>query len=263
VSAVFTYRVERYPQANLNTAAPLDSWVLTTAADPGPDGITGTADDGTFSYYDRTLSGSQTLITNDPTSKQTYKGLEITATKRFSNKWQMLAGYTYAHTTLRDLSVGTSPNDFLNTTGPTNNDRPQQFKLTGSYVLPYDIYLGANLRVQSGPPINRQIAAPLAFGGSATINVEPQGSHRLPTMKTLDLRVAKTFPMGSRSFEADLDIFNLTNAATIWEEQSLTGRLNVFQGGDPNGAVNNIQQFMAPTQILAPRIIRFGVTYNF
>jgi len=263
LSAVFTYRAERYRQANLNTAAPLDTWVLTTAPDPGPDGIMGTPDDGTYSYYDRTLPGSQTLITNDPTSKQTYKGIEITATKRFSNKWQMLAGYTYAHTTLKNLSVGTSPNDFLNTTGPTNNDRPQQFKLTGSYVLPYDIYLGANLRVQSGPPINRQISAPLAFGGSTTINVEPQGSHRLPTMKTLDLRVAKTFQMGSRSFEADLDIFNLTNAATIWEEQSLTGRLNVFQGGDPNGAVNNIQQFMAPTQILAPRIIRFGVTYNF
>ena len=34
------------------------------------------------------------VITNDPNVVQSYKGLEITLTKRLSNRWQMLAGYT-------------------------------------------------------------------------------------------------------------------------------------------------------------------------
>ena len=265
LSTVFTYRSERYQQASLNTAAPLSTWVLVSRADPGPDGLTGTTDDGSYSYYDRTLSGTRTLITNDPTAKQTYKGLEITATKRLSEKWQMLAGYTYSKTTLSDLSVGTSPNAFLNTEGPVFNDRPHQFKLTGSYILPYDIYLGANYRFQNGPPINRTISAPLSFGGgSTTVNIEPQGAHRLDSLQTLDLRLAKTFRMGaSRVLEVDVDISNLTNANTVWEQRSLTGRLNVRKGGDPAGEIINIQQFLSPTQILAPRLIRLGISYRF
>ncbi|MGE5245633.1 MAG: carboxypeptidase regulatory-like domain-containing protein [Betaproteobacteria bacterium] len=269
LSAVYTYRVERYPQTSINTASPFSTWVLTSAVDPGPDGLIGTADDGTYNYYDRTIPGNQTLITNDPTSRQTYKGIEITATKRFSRRWQMLAGYTYARTTLRDLSLGASPNDLLNAEGPVTNsggssDRPQAFKLTGNYILPYDITFGANLRVQSGPPINRRISAPLSFGGSATVNIEPPGAHRLPALKTVDLRLGKIFQMGpSHAFEADLDIFNLTNANTAWEAYSLTGRVSVHQGGNASAPLLNLQEFMTPDQILAPRIIRFGVSYRF
>jgi hypothetical protein len=265
LSAVFTYRVERYPQANLNTAAPLDTWVLVTAPDPGPDGLTGTADDSTVDYWNRTLPGSLTQITNDPTSRQTYKGLEITATKRFSQRWQLLAGYTYSHARIKDQSVGTSPNDFLNTEGPIFYDRPHQLKVSGSYMLPYDISVGGNYRYQSGPPINRQISESLSFGGgSATINVEPQGAHRVDAYNTIDLQASKTFPLPSnRSIEVNMVIFNLTNANTQWELRSLTGRLNVRQAGDPNGQINNIQQFLSPSQILAPRIIRFGVAYRF
>jgi len=266
LSAVFTYRVERYPQANLNTAAPLDTWVPATGADPGPDGLTGTADDGTYSYFNRTLPGSRTLITNDTESRQTYKGLEITATKRFSQNWQLLAGYTYSKARLDDLSVAVSPNAFLNTEGPIAlYDRTHQLKISGNYVLPYDINLGANYRMQTGPPINRQIVAPLSFGGgSETINVEPAGSYRLDTQNVIDLRVAKVFRFGGdRAFEVDMDIFNLTNANTAWELRSLTGRLNVREGGDPNGQIINIQQWLSPSQILAPRIIRFSVSYRF
>ena len=265
LSAVLTYRAEQRPQASSDIAAPLHTWVMVTRPDPGPDGLTGTPDDGTYSYYDRTSSGSITVIQNDPNSRQIYRGLEITLSKRLSRKWMMLAGYTYSRARLRDLSIGTSPNVFLNTEGPIFNDRPQQFKLSGSYLLPRDVYVGANLRVQSGPPINRQISAPLSFGGgSETINVESQGAHRLDSLRTIDLRVAKTFKLASnREIETNLDIFNLTNTNTAWERRSLTGRLDVRPSGDPNGAVLNIQQFLSPSQILAPRIVRFGVAVRF
>ena len=96
------------------------------------------------------------------------------------------------------------------------------------------------------------------------MNVEPQGSQRLDTQHVVDMRLAKTFRLPSeRAFEIFMDVFNLTNANTAWELRSLTGRLNVREGGDPNGQVNNIQQFLSPTQILAPRIIRFGASFRF
>lgn len=266
LSTILTYRVERDTQANLNTAAPLSTWVLVSGIDPGPDGLTGTPDDATFPYYNRTQAGSRTLITNDTKRRQTYKGIELTATKRFSNRWQLLAGYTYSQSRIKGISVATSPNAFLNTEGPTDQfDRPHQLKLSGNYVLPYDINLAANFRLQSGPPITRQISAPLSFGGgSETINVEPLGTHRLDAQRVVDLRLAKVFKLpNERALEIDMDVFNLTNANTSWERRSLTGRLNIREGGDPNGQVLNIQQFMSPSQILAPRIIRVGASFRF
>ena len=197
--------------------------------------------------------------------RSTRIGKSITAAKRLSNRWQVLAGYTYARAKFTNLSVGTSPNAFLNTEGPIYNDRPHQFKLTGSYILGYDIYVGANYRFQNGPPINRQISAPLSFGGgSTTFNIDPQGTDRLPSLQTMDLRVAKTLKVGGkRTVEVDLDISNLTNADTAWEFRSLTGRLNVRKSGDPNGEIINIQQYLSPTQILGPRIVQLGFAFRF
>jgi len=80
----------------------------------------------------------------------------------------------------------------------------------------------------------------------------------------MDLRVAKTLKVGGkRTVEVDLDISNLTNADTAWEFRSLTGRLNVRKSGDPNGEIINIQQYLSPTQILGPRIVRLGFAFRF
>ncbi|MEZ5283458.1 MAG: hypothetical protein R2712_01360 [Vicinamibacterales bacterium] len=62
-------------------------------------------DDGTFEFYNRTSTANLVYLTNDPTSLQTYKGIELTLTKRMSNRWQMLAGYTFAHTRISGVSV--------------------------------------------------------------------------------------------------------------------------------------------------------------
>ncbi|HSL22887.1 MAG TPA: TonB-dependent receptor, partial [Vicinamibacterales bacterium] len=266
LSTVFTWRDERNVQASLNEAAPLNTWVEATRADPGPDGLAGTGDDSSFTYFNRTLSGTRTVITNDPEQTQTYRGIEITATKRFTNRWQALAGYTYSRAKQKDISVTTDPNDFINFDGPINlNDRPHQLKLSASYMLPYDVYVAGNYRHQSGPPVTRQVNAPLSFGGgSVNVFVEPRGSHRLDPLRTIDLRAAKTFRFAAgREIELNVDIFNLANANTVWEVRTLTPQISVRRGGDPAGELIRIPQFMSPTQILSPRIIRFGASWRF
>jgi hypothetical protein len=266
-SAAFTYRREKNIQVSANPDNPYAA-TPTVGVDPGLDGLTGTADDGTFQYFERLSAANRTLITNDPTRLLSYKGLEITGTKRLSNRWQMLAGYTWSTNRQDDASVDTSPNLLINTDGvittAANADRPHQFKVTGSYLLPYrDILLSANFRSQSGPPVTRQISQRLAIGGNQTINLEPLGNTRLDRLNTLDLRVSKNFRLGTKELAANLDLSNLTNANTVWEVRTLTPSITVRQNGDPNGTLNRIPQFMSPTQVLGPRIMRLGVSFKF
>ncbi len=275
VSAVFTHRLERNPQATSNPANPFDAF-LTTRADAGRDGVLGTSDDGVFQFYDRKSTVlNQTYFTNDRNYRQTYNGLELTATKRMSNRWQMVAGYTYARSRVEGLSVNINPNTLLNVTGPLAGqntgfngqigDRPHQFKATGTYVLPfYDIGLAANFNSQSGIPITRQVAVAQTVGGVSTVNVEPLGSFRLPRRTVGDLRVFKTQRFGgSRELEASVDFNNLTNVNTFWDARTLSGTINLRQNGDPTGAINTLPQFASPAQVYGPRNVRFNVAFRF
>ena len=201
----------------------------------------GTGDDGTYSFFQRISAANRTLITNDPKVVQSYKGLEITLTKRLSNRWQMLAGYLRRNR-IENSSVDVSPNFLINANGnitsdgpvtgasrcagcaQANADRPNQFKLTGMYVLPWrEVILSGNFRSQQGPAFTRQISRTLAIGAAQTINLEPLGSTRIGTLTTIDLRVGKLFRFNnSRSLEASLDFDNLMNADTVWNVRSLT-----------------------------------------
>ena len=275
LSAIFTHRLERNPQATSNPANPFDTF-LTTRPDAGRDGVLGTGDDGVFQFYDRKSTVlNQTYFTNDRSYRQTYNGLEITATKRMSNRWQMLAGYTYARSRVEGLSVNINPNTLINVTGPlagqnTNfngqiGDRPHQFKVTGTYVLPfYDIGLAANLNALSGIPITRQVAVAQTVGGVSTVNVEPLGSYRLPSRTTGDVRVFKTARLGgAREIEASVDFHNVTNINTFWDARTLGGTINLRQNGDSTGAINTLPQFGSPAQVYSPRNIRFNVAFRF
>ena len=267
LSVIGTHRVERDIQATSNPARPFDTF-LTTRADVGRDGVAGTADDSTFRFYNRTVGGTNlTHHINDPTFRQTYNGVEITATKRMSNRWQMLMGYTYSQTRQKGLSVNVNPNALINAEGPVTGqigDRPHQFKVTGTYLLPwYDIGFAANLNRQSGAVITRSINTALTVGGNTAVNVEPLGSYRLPTRTAGDLRFFKTANFGTRSLEVSVDVHNFTNTNTFWDARSLGGTIGLRQNGDPNGAINTVPQFASPAQVYGPRNIRFNVAFRF
>jgi len=237
--------------------------------------VLGTGDDGVFQFYDRKSTVlNQTYFTNDRSYRQTYNGLEITATKRMSNRWQMLAGYTYARSRVEGLSVNINPNTLINVTGPlagqnTNfngqiGDRPHQFKVTGTYVLPFfDIGLAANLNAQSGIPITRQVAVAQTVGGVSTVNVEPLGSFRLPSRRVGDLRLFKTPRWGARELEVSVDFNNLTNNNVAWDARTLRGTINLRQNGDSTGTINTLPQFASPAQVYGPRNVRFNVAFRF
>jgi hypothetical protein len=265
-SAVVTYRQEKNPQASMNPDNPYAS-TLTSAVDPGVDGVVGTADDGTYGFYARTSALNRTVITNDTNFLQTYKGLELTMNKRLSNRWQLLVGYTLAKTELNNITVNTSPNLLINATGNITDtnapDRPNQFKSTGMYILPWhDVLISGNLSIQQGPPITRQISRAVGFATNQIINLEPLGNTRLDTLTKIDVRIGKVFRFaGSRSVEASVDFDNLTNADTIW---SARNRTEATAFTDPTtGTRATLQQFLSPVAILAPRTVVFRAAFKF
>jgi hypothetical protein len=274
LSVIGTHRVERDVQATSNPANPYDTF-LTTRPDNGRDGIAGTADDSTFQFYNRTSTAvNQTFFTNDRSFRQTYNGIEITGTKRMSNRWQMLVGYTFGQSRIEGLSVNTNPNSLINVTGPLAGqntgfngqigDRPHQFKITGTYVLPwYNVGVAGNLNAQSGIAITRQVTVAQTVGGNSTVNVEPLGSYRLPSRAAADLRVFKTANFGTRSLEVSVDVHNVTNTNTYWDARTLSGTINLRQNGDPTGAINTVPQFASPSQVFGPRNIRFNAAFRF
>ncbi len=239
---------------------------LTNVPEPGLDGVLGTADDGTYGFYARTSALNRSVITNDPNQLQSYKGVEITMTKRLSNRWQMLAGYTLSKNELSGVSFDTSPNFLINAngniTGTANADRPNQFKLTGMYIAPWhDLIVSGNLSVQQGPPITRQISRAVGFSTNQIINLEPLGNTRLDTLTKVDLRLGKQFRFNTRTFEASVDFDNLLNSDTIW---SVRNRTEATSFTDPTtGQKATLQQFLSPVAILAPRTVVFRGAFRF
>jgi hypothetical protein len=283
LSATYTYRRERNTQATLNPDNPYAT-TLTMAVDPGPDGIIGTADDGTYGFYQRLSAANRQIITNDPNVIQSYNGLELTVTKRFTNRWQMLAGYTRSRNQIENVSVDVSPNFLINMNGPitadaavtsptlssrcsgcgaSNADKPNQFKVTGMYLLPWqDIIVSANYSGVSGPAVTRQITRAMAIGSSQTINLEPLGSRRLDFQNRVDVRIGKLFNFANRrSFEATLDVDNLTNSNWVWQVRTLTPAATFT---DPTtGQRATLQQFLSPTAILPPRTVVLRAAFKF
>jgi hypothetical protein len=266
LSVGYTYRRERNLQASAN---PDNAYAATTtsAVDPGIDGVVGTSDDGTYNFFQRISAANRTLIRNDPTILQSFKGLEISGTKRFSDRWQMLAGIGFSKNRLDNVSIDTSPNLLINANGnitaANNADHPVGFKLSGMYILPWhDVILSGNIRSGSGGPVTRQISRSLAIGSAQTINLEPLGNTRLDVLSVVDLRLGKLFKLAdNRSFEATIDFDNLMNADTTWGVRTLTPA-TAFT--DPTtGTRQTLPQFLSPTQILVPRTVVLRAAFKF
>jgi hypothetical protein len=241
-------------------------WVPTTARDPGPDNIAGTADDGAaLTLYRLTNPGQRALLaTNPDAAYRRYDAVQIIATKRYSDGWQVLAGYTLTRTAGTVASGGTFANAFLDRYdlagyGPfadpnrlLNKDAAftsTELKVEGTYsVAPLG---GANLSVVfrrvSGAPVRRLAQfSDLIPSGPEPVIVEPKPSTFLDAQRTLDVRVEKTVPVGRSTLGVYLDVFNATNQGVATSVAAVSGR-----------------RFGTPLTWSDPRIARAGVRWAF
>lgn len=272
-SLTYISKREKDPVGTVDLSLDLwdEAYQPVTVIDPGVNGVTGDADDQSVTVYSlRSGVTTNARTVNDNRLAQRYDGLEATVEKRYDRGFALVAGYTYGRTRVDQTSLA-SPNSLINSEGESGGRR-HLLKLTGSYMLPYQILLGGNFRWQSGLPFSRSftvagctatVTTNCVSQGQTTILAEPRGSRELPALSTLDLRLGRFFRFGANRVELSVDAYNVANLNTVYDLRTGTGLTNIRVAGDRTAPITRIQTFMSPTAVLGPRIFRFNVMYQF
>jgi hypothetical protein len=268
VGAMFYYRTNRKQLGLRNAAIPSSGYTPVTINVPNGPGGTLTAPmptTATVYVVNPALFGKQdNVVDNESYLDTDYKGVEFTANKRFSSRWQMVAGFTIGQNkgglnaaTGQNLGFSNPPADLNNpnitrfSNGIVGNDSKYAFRLSGSYRAPYDIQIAGSWISNQGFPYVSQFTVTTtalpALSANQTVFLAERGTERLPSVTQIDLRFSRAFNFGQgRRISPQLDIYNLTNAYTA---QSITN------------SVGNT--YLNATSIIPPRIMRIGFAVNF
>jgi len=257
VSANFIYRSDKKLFLISDAGVPFSSYAQVDALDPGPDGIPGTADDATLTVYAQdpdTIGDTAMLLTNPDGSDRTYKGFELTASRRFSDNWQAVASLVVSKLeTIKETGsygyagVYESPNGLINAKGLDPNNIPVQLKLQGTYLFNFGLTTSAFYRLASGNPFTRELTVTGLPQGPITVFAEPRGSSRTDTAHIFDLRFEQNINIGAASrIGLIVDVFNLFNSASVGAYGTLTS-----------------VDYGQPRAIQTPRLLRLGVRYVF
>jgi hypothetical protein len=223
------------------------------------------------------------VLTNRAGYSQKYSGFELTATKRMSHKWMFRGNVTYndytescgndafANPTAalpgstvvsggpgrcpggvvapQSAGSGAFGNDFINSKWNVN--------LTGAYIMPWDVNLGASLSARQGYPQPFRSNVSGLAGGTVGVVLDPIGEIRFDNVYELDLRIAKDFRFMNRvGMTLSGDLFNAPNKRTVLQRETLI--INDAAAGTTSRAAGN-----RITEMQSPRIWRLGAKFNF
>ncbi len=237
----------------------------------------------TYTVYNQTNVGTQPryLITNpkvgedigaaypgivmvDPSRK--YTGIQFTFDKRFADRWQLSASYTYskeegsysnAHTATGSYGTGATgnyydPNLQVNLYGRSSISPPHIFKIMASYILPWDVNVSAVYIYNSGRTWTKTTTlTQLDQATKPYLLLEPMGDSRMDANNQLDFRLEKTFAYRTMRFSVMFDVFNVLNQAIPWGQYGTY--VYVFEGPDQG----------LPLYVCDPRVFRLGLKFTF
>jgi hypothetical protein len=264
VRAGYVYKKDNDGWQQVNELRPFEAFnVPVTVVDPGPDNVYGNGNDSTVEAFnlDNPARGSSQVTTNIPDYEGTYKTLEFSANKRYSNRWSLVASYSYTWT--QEYGNLYFNNRFATAVGqfsffgsyPTNpNERTfndftnWNAKITGSVDAGWGLRVTPVLKMQSGAPYGRffQTRAGELNYGNQLILAEPIGTRRQDNITLLDLRVEKQLRIADRArLGLFFDLFNALNSNTAINTNWRSGA-----------------SFEKATTVIPPRIAKFGVKFN-
>jgi hypothetical protein len=216
-------------------------------------------------------AGNGSEFRNRPDYSQQYLGLEVQATKRLSNKWMGRFGFSSNRHTESFGSDAARQDPGPSTTWPnidggafvtatTGSGKSEiymilpryQVTASGLYQFPWGINAAANLVAREGygmPFFEPVESADPVLPEKRVLLVDPEKS-RLPGVTSLDLRGEKSFTFGNRELVLTADLFNAFNASTVLGRQ-----YDVTAAGNTG--------YNQPIEIMNPRLLRFGVRFQF
>jgi hypothetical protein len=246
---------------------------------------------------------SRTVMTNPSFADEIYRdynGIEFAVRRRFRDGWQLMAAYNFSSSTgnvANDFQGTTtrnriynSPNEFIRAIGPLALDSPHQFKLQGTYTLPYDVLLSGFYQAQTGFPIKlpssdqsiqgtyKQRFYPLCpsgnaggakgdGGGGGGCQQPPLGIPGIVVEGNIDSAALQAGGI-RHDFRHKIDV-RVEKQFPFGDRMKLGLILDVFNLGN----VSRIQSykslqidnsnFLIPASFEAPRILRLGVRFNF
>lgn len=235
-----------------NMAVPTSAYTPHTATVPGPP----TGPGGTVTFYnlDRAFFGLQdNVLDNEPLLDTEYNGIEITGSKRLSNRWQMTGGATIGKM-FGGLNTGelNDPNNLINQRGVVGANATYSIKISGSYLLPGSVNFSGSFMRTMGFPYQSTFNVtrtqfPALTRAAQRILLSEAGEERYPDVTLLDLRLSRSFQIAGRwTIEPLLEVFNLANASTIVTLTNIVG-----------------SNYLRPTEILGPRLWRLGARLQF
>ena len=206
---------------------------------------------------------------------QRYWGWETSFIKRLSNRWMARIGYSYndhreyfmdrAAAIIDPTPSPTSPKRhgglvITSTSGSGKSDiyfvAPKfQLIANGLYRAPFGMNVAANLLVRQGfgQPYHEEIQAHQrdATAFKDVLLVADVGAHRLPAIKSFDVRIGKEFRVDDITMNVDLDWFNILNAGTVLGRQYDMGAAE-----GPTGPGKTLE-------IMNPSLLRLGFRLGF
>lgn len=212
-----------------------------------------------------------------PGYHQRYLGLELSVVKRMSNRWMARFGFsTSDHNeyfddparAIQDPTPSASTNSvsplvdggevIQATTGSGKTNiflvlPKYQFIANGVFQGPWGVNFGANLVTRQGfgqPFWRGGVRAGDRLGFRSVLLVQDPTKNRLPNVTSLDVRIEKAFRIQRANVIFDLDIFNVTNSATVLVK-NYDAR---FTGPTGFGSIR---------EIMNPRVARLGLRFNF
>jgi hypothetical protein len=233
-----------YGTGNVNVGRPYEVWavpvVLTDPFDGQP---------VTIYTYPSSYAGvafNQNKVLNAASDRpDDYHSFEITASKRFSRRWNLSSSYwaTKTHEWIR--ATPTSPNDDR---FPVNDTWAWEARADGNYRFPWDVNASLNVRAASGQKGQRtqSFSDPRLLQGAVTLRMEKFGAQHGPVVPVTSLRLSKRFVAAGRySLDVNFSVFNLINSGAPVAISYLSGTF----GND--------------TDILAPRVARIGLQFSY
>lgn len=258
--ASYVYKNMRNVWGEIDVAREAGYTVPFAIRDPGLDRTLGTSDDQTFQTMALAAgTGTDRLFTNvGERGNADFQNVEVAVNRRFSGRWMMMASFARTWSTMAHTQTGAR---YGNTTFPyrpadrlwgddgVETSTLWNYKVIGRYVMPFEIGVSGSWKVQSGFNFARTISVAMPVEGNRTVRVEPITANRYPSVAILDFRLDKSIRLrGSVSFTPMLDVFNVMNSGvptTVRTTNTATA------------------PFKEVTAILNPRVIRFGVKFNF
>jgi hypothetical protein len=259
---------------NEEIGIPANAYTPQTFTDPGPDNLVGTADDRPITLYNvlPQYRGQNVSFHTNFAGTQRYKAIELSVSKRMSDRWQFLGSYVWSRLDGDLLSTtGTlagdpnNPNQVIpsQVTGRGANDQPHAFKLLGSYQAPYGITFGANYQALSGLPIDRTFRAALTQG-STTVRADPRGLYRADFLNLLSVRADKGFRLGGqRRIGIVAEVHNVLNSSAGQSSYGSLTQAYASQTAFDAARAGGASYFGRVQEIVAPRVLKLGLKFDF